>query len=64
MATLIDASVMGAQLLPDEAHSDFVRTLLEQLDTEERIAPYTLQCPIGRSEVYFRLWNEPSLIHS
>ena len=39
MATVIDASVMGAQLLPDEAHSDFARALLEQLDTEERIAP-------------------------
>ena len=39
MATVIDASVMGAQLLPDEAHSDIARSLLEQLDTEERIAP-------------------------
>ena len=39
MATVIDASVMGAQLLSDEAHSDFARTLLEKLDTEERIAP-------------------------
>ena len=39
MATVIDASVVGAQLLPDEAYSDFARTLLEQLDTEERIAP-------------------------
>ena len=39
MATVIDASVMAAQLLPDEAHSDFAHALLEQLDTEERIAP-------------------------
>ena len=39
MATVIDASVMAAQLLPDEAHSDFARALLEQLDNEERIAP-------------------------
>ena len=41
MATVIDASVMVAQLLPDEAHSDIARSLLEQLDTEERIAPIT-----------------------
>ena len=39
MATVIDASVMGAQLLPNEVYSDFARALLEQLDTEERIAP-------------------------
>ena len=39
MATVIDASVMGAQLLPDEVYSHFARTILEQLDTEERIAP-------------------------
>ena len=39
MATVIDASVIAAQLLPDEAHSDFARALLEQLDTEDRIAP-------------------------
>lgn len=39
MATVIDASVMAAQLLPDEAYSDSARALLEQLDTEERIAP-------------------------
>lgn len=39
MATVIDVSVIAAQLLPDEVYSDFARTLLEQLDTEERIAP-------------------------
>ena len=39
MATVIDASVIAAQLLRDEASSDFARILLEQLDTEERIAP-------------------------
>ncbi len=39
MATVIDASVIAAQLLPDEEHSDFARALLEQLDTEKRIAP-------------------------
>ncbi|MDE3258374.1 MAG: type II toxin-antitoxin system VapC family toxin [Gemmatimonadota bacterium] len=39
MATVIDASVIAAQLLRDEVNSDFARILLEQLDTEERIAP-------------------------
>ena len=39
MATVIDASVMGAQLLNDEVFSHFAQAILEQLDTEERIAP-------------------------
>ena len=39
MATVIDASVMGAQLLPDDRYGDSARRILEQLDTEERIAP-------------------------
>ena len=39
MATVIDASVMGAQLLPDEVYCDYARTILEQLDTTERITP-------------------------
>lgn len=39
MATVIDASVMGAQLLPDEVYSHFALTILERLDTEERITP-------------------------
>ena len=39
MATVIDASVMGAQLLPDEVYSHIARTILEQLGTTERITP-------------------------
>ncbi len=39
MATVIDASVMGAQLLPDEVYSHFARTILEHLDTTESITP-------------------------
>ena len=39
MATVIDASVMGAQLLPDEVYSHFAHTILEQLGTTERITP-------------------------
>ena len=39
MATVIDASVMAAQFLPDEEHSSLARVLLEQLGTEDRIVP-------------------------
>lgn len=37
MATVIDASVMAAQFLPDEEHSSLAQVLLKQLDTEDRI---------------------------
>ena len=39
MATVIDASVMAAQFLRDEEHSDFARRVLKQLDTEDLIVP-------------------------
>lgn len=39
MATVIDTSVMGAQFLPDEAHSSLAQVLLKQLDTENLIVP-------------------------
>ena len=39
MATVIDASVMAAQFLPDEEHSSLAQVLLKQLGTEDRIVP-------------------------
>ena len=39
MATVIDTSVMAAQLLRDEEHSDLARMIMEQLDNEDMIVP-------------------------
>lgn len=39
MATVIDASVMGARLLPDEENTDAAEAILEKLDGEHGIVP-------------------------
>ena len=39
MATVIDTSVMAAQLLRDEEHSNLARMIMEQLDDEDMIVP-------------------------
>ena len=39
MATVIDASVMAAQLLRDEQHSEQARMIIGQLDNDDMIVP-------------------------
>lgn len=39
MAIVIDASVMGARLLPDEENADVAEAVLEELATEQGIVP-------------------------
>ena len=39
MAIVIDASVMIAQLLRDEEHSDSARIIMERPDSEDIIVP-------------------------
>lgn len=48
MPTVIDASVLAAQFLPDEKHSSRAQVLLEQLDPDDLIVPRIFWYEIAR----------------